>query len=167
MATSIDPQHELMKSQLQRAYDAAKAIYTSSLQFMTLAAGAEAALLTVGIERESRDMLLIGSIVLVALVFQLDTAGRRFASAMLTALSIERGLGVKPYQSVTRVFFSPAQFTNMLSDLDKIEAATWENPNKAFSSRARKYAPYNITRGITLLTFVFALLQAAGAVNFY
>lgn len=103
--------------QLEQAYETAKSVYTSSLQFITIAAVAEAALLTIGFETKSAIVILVGGCLMVLLVFQLRQADRVLLATMVTALSLEQELGLVGQRSLVRVFVSGTQRRARLMDL--------------------------------------------------
>jgi hypothetical protein len=166
--TEHDPSRERNEQdvrilQLEQAYETAKSVYTSSLQFITVAAVAEAALLTVGIEAKSAIMILVGGCLMVLLVFQLRQADRVLLAAMVTALSLEQELGLVGKRSLVRVFVLGTQRRARLMNL--LQEVAQDDDSLQLQRRELGSGHGLVYRGIgTLLVLLFGIAQiVAGA----
>jgi len=89
--------------QLGQAFEVAKSIHTGKLQLITIAAVAEATLITYGFEERSVTMLAVGGLILLFLAYQLGNSDRALELILETAYSLEEELGLKGERSVARV----------------------------------------------------------------
>lgn len=165
--SSIKVDQEILKSQLMAAFETLREIYKTSLQFITIAAGAEVLLLSFGLQYKSAVMILLSGIVMVVLIYQLKLSGRTFSSIMITAFSLEQELGLIGRKSIVASFFGSIlgvhRLEEFISDMALINGDQIESDWLNF---ANKYSPFKdgftttlaMTIGVILIIIAIFLI---------
>ena len=145
---------ELLRLQLCEAYKAVRTTYQSALQFITIAAGAEVASLTLGVELKSALILLVGGLVVTILIYQLVHAGRAFSSTVVTALAIENELGLDDQKSLVSGFYGGAYGKGKLDELKRIALSPPESSNSNWLDETARHALFRFGFTTTIALFL-------------
>jgi len=141
--SSINFNQEILMSQLMAAFETLREIYKTSLQFITIAAGAEVLLLSFGLQYKSAVMILLSGVVMIVLIYQLKLSGRTFSSIMITAFSLEQELGLSGRKSIVASFFGSIlgvrKLEEFISDMALINGNRVESD---WLNCANKYSPF-------------------------
>jgi hypothetical protein len=162
MTQNEDGQLELKKFQLEKAYDGARAVHESSVKFITITGAVAATLLTVGIERKSGLIISLVGLVILFLMSQLNEAGKRFAAALLAALSLEDDLKIKPHQSIVRPFLKKREIKYMREDLKQAVEAKDEWYALDSPPNLKRYQPTSLRGFGTCLAVIVGILLLFG-----
>lgn len=160
MSSKLDKQICLF--QLGEAYEIVNSIYKIIVQMVTITIGAQAAIISIWFEGRNPLLLLVGGFVSLALVYQLHRTSRPLTAAAITALSLEKELGLVNEKSLTGTFVTSFRGMKFLDELRKIATLDEEIFKANWSKNISRYTLYSIKNsGTSKMFLILGITQIA------
>lgn len=156
----VIPTRESEQAQLERAYQTAQSTYGSLFQILTIVAAADGALITFGIPNQNPVMIILGGVLVALSVLQLRHMGRCLSATFVTAITLERRLGLVGRLSVMSAFLGATFDRDVVDKVVTLIREAKDRDDSTWIDDAIVRIPF--FRGTaTTVSAVFAGLQVA------